>query len=271
MFYDRGHTVGITSNGARTVDWWRDVAPLLSYICFSYHPQYPDPRFEEKVLAAADYTQCTIRVMMDASRWEESLAAFERFSRHPNLRVEPVRLLPELANRVVASCDYTTEQDKWLIVTPPHDATTNQHRDNRLWREAELGSEFYWNDGSWDPQGDSNYLLNTNRTDFRGWSCNIGLESLFIFWDGDVKKGNCHQGGVLFNIRDHEQHELPDRGELCFQPICTCGTDILVTKAPLLSATDPIVEQHSRNQFNMIKSEEEYLRQHRKYIKIEPQ
>jgi hypothetical protein len=209
--------------------------------------------------------------MMDASRWEESLAAFERFSRHPNLRVEPVRLLPELANRVVASCDYTTEQDKWLIVTPPHDATTNQHRDNRLWREAELGSEFYWNDGSWDPQGDSNYLLNTNRTDFRGWSCNIGLESLFIFWDGDVKKGNCHQGGVLFNIRDHEQHELPDRGELCFQPICTCGTDILVTKAPLLSATDPIVEQHSRNQFNMIKSEEEYLRQHRKYIKIEPQ
>lgn len=271
MFYDRGHTVGITSNGARTVDWWRDVAPLLSYICFSYHPQYPDPHFEEKVLAAAQYTQCAVRVMMDASRWEESLAAFERFKAHHNIRTEAVRLLPELANRRIASCDYTTEQDRWLTETPPFQGGGNSYPLNPHHRRADIGSEFYWSDGSWDPHGDSNYLLNTNRTDFRGWSCNIGLESLFIFWDGDVKKGNCHQGGVLFNIRDHERYALPDRGELCFQPLCHCGTDILITKAPVLGADDPIIEQHSRNQINMIKSEEEYQRQHRKYIKIEPQ
>lgn len=271
MFHSAGHTVGITSNGARSIDWWRETAPQLSYICFSYHPGYPDPQFEEKVLAAADYTQCTVRVMMDASNWSHSLEAFNKFRTHGNIRTEAVRLLPELANRRIPSCDYTPEQDRWLNETPPYDSVEQSYPLNPSHRHADIGSEFYWSDGSLDEYGDSNYLLNTNRTDFRGWSCNIGLESLFIFWDGDVKKGNCHQGGVLFNIRDHHLHPLPDRGELCFQPICHCGTDILITKVPVLAPDNPIIDQHSREQISMIKSQEEYVRQHRRYIKIEPQ
>jgi len=269
MFFNAGHTVGLTSNGARSIQWWQEVAPRLSYICFSYHPQYPDPQFLDKVLAAAQYTQCTVRVMMDATRWEQSVQFFNEAAQHTNIRVEAVRLLDELANRHVPSTVYTTQQEEWLTTTPPTQFPILEFPLNPGWRPANIGSEFYYSDGSWDANGDTNQLITTQQTDFRGWSCNIGLESLFIYWDGDVKKGNCSQGGVLFNLANHELHPLPATAELCFQPICYCGTDVLITKIPVLPVDHPIVEQY-RGQ-SMIRSQEEYQRQHRKYIKIEPQ
>ena len=220
-------------------------------------------------MEAAQHTQCTVRVMMDATRWSESVAAFNLFKSHRTIRTEPVRLLPDLANRVVASCQYTPEQDGWIHTTPSQNIIDwGFEKRNPKFRSASIGSNFYWSDGSVDEFGESNQLLNNNLTDFRGWSCNIGLESLFIFWDGTVKKGNCHQGGVLFSIDDHHNHPLPTTAELCFQPICHCGTDILITKAPILPADSPIVAQHLQD--SMVRSQEDYERQHRQYIKIKP-
>jgi len=267
MFHSNGHTVGITSNGARSVSWWRDMSPRLSYICFSYHPSYHDSEFLEKVLAAAEHTQCTVRVMMDARYWDKSLEFFNLCSTYKNIRTEAVRLLHELANRHHSACDYTPEQDQWITEAQPTNITDPVFKKNLRWQSADLGSSFYYDDGSMDLWGDTNSLINSHQTDFRGWSCNIGLESLFIFWDGNVKKGNCHQGGVLFNLRDHEQHQLPHAAELCFQPICHCGTDILISKVPVLPADHPIVQQHMDR--SMIRTQQEYEQQHRKYIKIE--
>ena len=35
---------------------------------------------------------------------------------------------------------------------------------------------------------------------FEGWSCNAGLESLMVNWDGDVHRATCRVGGSLGNI-----------------------------------------------------------------------
>jgi hypothetical protein len=206
--------------------------------------------------------------MMDATRWEHSVKLFELASTYTNIRVEPVRLLNEIANREVPSTVYTSEQEEWLLRTPPTQFPVLEFPLNPGWRMANIGSSFYWSDGTVDDHGDSNSLLNNNLTDFRGWSCNIGLESLFIFWDGDVRKGNCSQGGVLFNLANHHLHSLPVQAELCFQPICYCGTDVLISKVPVIPADHPIVEQYMGQ--SMVRSQEDYERQHRKYIKIKP-
>jgi hypothetical protein len=133
-----------------------------------------------------------------------------------------------------------------------------------------LGSEFYYSDGTIDMDGDTNYLISTEQTDFRGWSCNIGLESLFVLYDGWVKKANCNQGGYMFHINNHAEHELPTTTEICTQTLCHCGTDVLITKARMLAPDHPYVVQHQGG-MAVAQSQAEFEARHRKYIKINPQ
>ena len=107
-----------------------------------------------------------------------------------------------------------------------------------------------------DFYGNTNYIISSGQNDFRGWACNIGLESLFIHWDGWIKKGNCLQGGNLFHLNDHESHKLPDQAELCVQKICHCGTDVMISKVPVFDKNHPFV---LKNTFERILlSENEY-------------
>jgi len=244
MFHDRGHTVGITSNGARTVRYWEEVAPLLSYICFSYHPSFHDKEFLDKAIAAAKHTQVTVRVMMDSRHWARSVEMFNECYNNPVLCVEAVKILAETSMRSGVGEDYSTEQLEWISSQRLKFSTLRQYKDNPNWKQAEIDAVGYYDDGSVDSSIDTNYLVSTGQTDFRGWACNIGLESLFVHWDGFVKKGNCMQGGNLFHLNDHEQHELPSTGEICLQNLCSCGTDVLITKAAMLDKEHPYIVQN---------------------------
>lgn len=242
MFHDSGHTVGITSNGARTPRFWEEISPLLSYICFSFHPSYEDPQFLEKALLSAQYTWVTVRVMMDSRHWDRSVAMYEECCKHGNLFVEPVRILPEVSERHVGD-DYTPQQLEWMRTNIVKNRSITIK--NPAAKVAKIGADFFYDDGSCDLSGSSNELINTGQTDFRGWSCNIGLESLFVHWDGIVKKGNCNQGGDLFHINEHEKHQLPTSAEICFQNLCSCGTDVLISKVPVFDKNDAFIVDNS--------------------------
>lgn len=245
IFHDAGHTVGITSNAAKTVRFWEEVSPMLSYICFSYHPSQVDPNFLTKVLAAAKHTSVTIRVMMDSRYWDEAVKFYEEAITHSVFSsIEPVRILAEMADRHIGD-EYSEEQLQWIA---DHDGNQKYHGKNIPWnnykaKPASNGAAFYYDDGTVEPSGDSNYLISTGQNDFRGWACNIGLESLFIHFDGWVKKGNCHQGGNLFHIDDYETNEFPTAAEICLQNICHCGTDVLISKAKVFEIDSDYVKQ----------------------------
>lgn len=255
-FYDAGHTVGITTNGSRNVRYWREIAPKLSYICFSYHPAYPDAQLLDKIREAALHTSCVVRVMMDSRYWDQAMEFYKQCIKLPYIGVEPVRILPEIAARRIGD-DYTDEQNNWLNTTKQRSALTSViHETNPAWRPANAHSTFYYDDGSFDSNGDSNYLISTGQNDFRGWACNIGLESLFIHYNGWVKKGNCYQSEELFHIDSHEEHELPISAELCVQKICHCNTDVLISKVPVIDKDHNIIK--SRTFQKKLLNEEEY-------------
>lgn len=256
MFYEAGHTVGITTNGSRNARYWAEIAPKLSYICFSYHPSHHDPELLNKVRASAEYTQCSVRVMMDSRYWGQSMQFYKECLDIPYITVEPVRILPEMADRHVGD-DYTDEQNKWLSTTPVRQPKIKvMHTANPTWRSGKTQSSFYYDDGSIDLWGDTNYIISSGQNDFRGWACNIGLESLFVHFDGWVKKGNCYQGGTLFHIDQHENYDLPMNAELCTQKICHCGTDVLISKVPILEKTHPLIVAETFHK--KPKTEEEY-------------
>jgi len=246
MFSERGHAVGVTSNAARTVKYWSEVAPYLSYICFSYHPSFEDPAFFEKVMECAKHCPVTVRVMMDDRHWNKSVEMFNKCYDDNNISVEPVRILTEMSGADKVGNGYTSDQEQWILESKPKyiDVRKSTIFNNPKWKQLGNPSTYFYNDGSSITAGSSTDLKNKKSTDFRGWACNIGIESLFIHYDGLVRRANCFEGGQLFHINDHENHELPSSAVICFQNICHCGTDVQITKVKIFEPTDRYIEDN---------------------------
>jgi MoaA/NifB/PqqE/SkfB family radical SAM enzyme len=75
----------------------------------------------------------------------------------------------------------------------------------------------------------ANDVIKQNLNKFKGWSCNAGIESLMINWDGEVHRATCRVGGSLGNIYDGS-FEPPEKPIICTRNFCTCAADIPLTK-----------------------------------------
>ena len=215
IFYSSGNTVGITTNGVRTVRYWEEVAPKLSYICFSYHPSNEDPDFLEKVKVSSKQTLSTVRVMMDSRYWDKAFEMYQRCCEIPEIAVEAVRILPEIAGASNIGETYTSEQESILLSISRKEMSVNPLDFNPGFRLSSIQSDFYFDDGSVKYNATPNKYITEGDNKFAGWYCAAGLESLCISWSGGVKIANCLQGGVKFHINDHADYQLPTKGVIC--------------------------------------------------------
>lgn len=75
----------------------------------------------------------------------------------------------------------------------------------------------------------ANDVIKHKLNQFKGWSCNAGLESLMINWDGEVYRATCRVGGSLGNIYNNT-FKQPVEPIICTREFCTCVADISLTK-----------------------------------------
>jgi len=75
----------------------------------------------------------------------------------------------------------------------------------------------------------ANDVIKLHQNQFKGWTCNAGLESLMINWDGDVHRATCRVGDSLGNIFQDE-FSVPTTPITCTREWCTCAADIPLTK-----------------------------------------
>jgi len=75
----------------------------------------------------------------------------------------------------------------------------------------------------------ANDIIKEQKNQFKGWSCNAGLESLMINWDGEVNRATCRVGGSLGNIYE-SSFEIPEHPITCTRDWCTCAADIPLSK-----------------------------------------
>ena len=78
----------------------------------------------------------------------------------------------------------------------------------------------------------ANDMIKNHQNQFKGWSCNSGIESLMINWDGDVHRATCRVGGSLGNIYTGS-FLVPSNPIECDRTFCTCAADIPLTKIKL--------------------------------------
>ena len=78
----------------------------------------------------------------------------------------------------------------------------------------------------------ANDVIKLHLNKYKGWTCNAGIESLMINWDGDVHRATCRVGGSLGNIYEGN-FVAPSEPVTCDRNFCTCAADIPLTKFKL--------------------------------------
>ena len=226
IFHEAGHSIGLTSNAAKPAAYWKDISQYLNYICFSYHPEFPDKNFIEKVSTAGDHTFVTARVMMYPSMWDHCVDVYNQLAELPHVFVEPVRIL-DWGGKDTNADQYTQEQlDFFTSNTRIHKSLIHLKANST----PNLCSSFYINDGTVDTNPNPIDYINAGMTNFSNYVCEIGLKSLFISFDGEVFLANCLFNGSIGNINDPENIRWPDSPVICNKTLCHCTSDVNIGK-----------------------------------------
>lgn len=227
-FYEAGHTIGITSNAAKPVAYWKEIAPYLAYASFSWHPEFPDKNFEAKIMAVAEIIPVTVRIMMMSLDWERCLEAYNYYSSIPEIITEPVKILNHKGANMSAHY-YTHEYAEWFK------KNLGNHRSLTHFKQkvnpVDIGATYYFDDGTNDGGGgNASDYVNHGMTNFNGYTCEIGLRSLCVKWDGSLYLGNCLVGGMIGNINDPENIKWPTQSIKCNIDLCDCSSDVNINK-----------------------------------------
>lgn len=243
----------LNSNGSRTLRWWKEYGHLIDNAHLSYHIAQADP---DHMIAVADTLfefnkKVTVKVLMDRKHWQEGLDVIDymkKNSKHKWIIMAGEVIEPEvvkIANiKVVNANDVqlTTDQKSFL-----KNSLKRLPSISWLWKNRKLvfggqiriyESKAYLQDGT-VIKAKSNTYINNNWNGFEGWSCDIGLDSVYIHWDGEIK-GACQQPvyglDYAYNVLDEDFVEKfnPElKPSICSKKNCYCSPETHISKFKL--------------------------------------
>jgi len=226
LFYNAGHTISLTTNGARSPDYWRDIAKYINWIGFSYHSEFPTIKFVENLHAAAELTRVGARIMMLPSHWDQCVDTYTQLSSETNFVTIPVKLW-NLGGRI--SVQYSAEQIEWLETNKPlfKELAHVGHIKQPL-----IGAKYLFDNAHMSHEQASHHI-NLGDAKFIGFDCDIGLTSLQVDANGMIYRANCHLGDSLGHIDSPNQIEWPTTSIICSREMCTCTSDVNIGKRAL--------------------------------------
>jgi MoaA/NifB/PqqE/SkfB family radical SAM enzyme len=221
--------ISMSSNGSRTLRWWEEYGHYFDHVMLSCHHETIDTKH---MVAVADLLYdknvwCNCIVLMDPNHWDKCLNIIEELKLSKNqYSIATNEILHSTVN-------YTSEQRNYL-------STTNKRLpDARYYYECKKtineDPTLYFSDGAVITVN-NNYLSLNNYSNFKGWDCNLGVDTLYINKDGSVSgacKERLYNLDYKFNIYDKdfkEQFNPVITSTTCYQTNCHCAPEQRATK-----------------------------------------
>lgn len=201
--------ISVTTNGTRPYEFYR-ILPVDQYV-FSIHLEYEWMRVVNTITKLADETKFKLigQIMAHHDYMPHAMIVKGMLDKET---------IPNTVRRI-----RWTEGDHDLF------DDMRYHPDDLKWikdQEATI-------QGNCVIDGEkilhANDIIKLHLNKYKGWTCNAGLESLMINWDGDVHRATCRVGGSLGNIYEGT-FEQPVDPITCDRNFCTCAADIPLTK-----------------------------------------
>ena len=203
--------VNLTTNGTRSASWYLQNEMFFNHIVFSLHFEHDWQRVMHIINQFYDSTEREffVNVMAHHDFMDEvRTATAQLIQKGIKFAVRRVRWT-EGDHNVFDDLRYNGQDLEWLLSM---DATAKPNcrvDDERIIH--------------------ANDIIKKHQNQFKGWSCNAGIESLMINWDGEVHRATCRVGGSLGNIYNGT-FSVPSDSITCTRDWCTCAEDISLTK-----------------------------------------
>lgn len=207
--------VNITTNGTRGYQWYLQNEMFFNHLVFSLHFEHEWTRIFDTVLKFYDSTERDffVNVMAHHDKMDNVRTVVKKFD-EIGIRYAIRRIRwTEGDHNVFDDLRYNGKDLEWIL-------NKNSTVKPDCVIESEDGSPLFYH---------CNDIIKNKLNNFKGWSCNAGIESLMINWDGDVHRATCRVGGSLGNIYQGT-FKIPTEPILCTRDWCTCAADIPLTK-----------------------------------------
>ena len=206
--------VSVTTNGTRKPEWY--INQRADYWVFSLHFEYDWNRVANTISAVSSLKQkqnMMVNVMAHHDKMTEvrDVAGYFDSVKVP-YAIRRIRWT-DGDHDLFDDMRYHPDDFKWLM---EQEATV---MGNCVLDKGGLGEQIIH----------ANDVIKLHLNKFKGWTCNAGLESLMINWDGDVHRATCRVGGSLGNIYE-DSFIVPIAPVTCDRNFCTCAADIPLTK-----------------------------------------
>ncbi|SBO11121.1 Cyclic pyranopterin monophosphate synthase [Vibrio mediterranei] len=218
--------VCIVSNGSKSLEWWEQYAHLLSGVSLSYHINdiKSGSHFTEvsKILEASQTTRFHVNIMMVPERFDDCLAFAKKLKQEVRCSIALQPLFEGFGHGgITKKYPYTPEQEQIM-----KDFRGRPELKTLPPSMAEL--EVKYADGTTKNLSTFDLIAN-DQTNFVGWDCYAGIDSLVVTFSGDIYRSWCMQDGPIGSIYD-EDIELPTLPTTCRTKICQCGVDLSAKK-----------------------------------------
>ena len=174
--------VNITTNGTRGYRWYLENEMYFNHLVFSLHLEHDWTRIVDTIMKYYDNTEREffVNVMAHHNKMDHVRNVVKAFKDIGiKFAVRRIRWT-EGDHNVFDDLRYEGKDLEWIL---EQDATAKPN--------CRINDEQIIH---------SNDVIKQHMNQFKGWSCNAGLESLMINWDGEVHRATCRVGGSLGNI-----------------------------------------------------------------------
>jgi MoaA/NifB/PqqE/SkfB family radical SAM enzyme len=203
--------VNLTTNGTRPANWYLQNEMYFNHLVFSLHFEYDWQRVMRTINEFYDKTQTDffVNIMAHYDHMDSVRKVVKEF-REKGIRFAVRRIRwTEGDHNVFDDMRYDGNDLEWIL---SQNATAKA---NCRIDDVEIMH--------------ANDVIKLHLNKFKDWTCNAGIESLMINWDGDVHRATCRVGGSLGNIYAGT-FSIPINPIICDRNYCTCAADIPLTK-----------------------------------------
>jgi organic radical activating enzyme len=234
----------IVSNGSRTPRWWKQHASEIDDAHLTLHiaEGNVDHMIEIADILHAAGTKTTVKVLMDPEHWDKGVRHVDTMklnSKHPWF-IEVAEVIED--DNVHFKTDakrYSEDQLKYIMK-----GTKRMPGPLWFWKNRHLFKEhikFYESRALLDDgkylRADPGTYINRNQNHFEGWKCDIGLETVYIDWAGEIK-GSCNANVFnrkpYYNILDNNfknEFRVVNESVICPFKSCFCSPETHVSKS----------------------------------------
>jgi MoaA/NifB/PqqE/SkfB family radical SAM enzyme len=206
--------ISVTTNGTRTAKWYADQR--VNQYVFSLHFEY-------------DYSRVVSTIINTTKLWNEPKTVMVHVMAHHEH-------MPAVRDTVgyleLMKVPYAVRRVRWT--EGDHDLFDDMryNPDDLAWikeKNSTVGANTVVTYHDREELYHANDIIKLHLNKYKDWSCNAGIESLMINWDGDVHRATCRVGGSLGNIYN-DTLVVPSEPVRCDRNFCTCAADIPLTK-----------------------------------------